>query len=83
MNTSFSGSGIQLVAINADDPSPEADTSRIDDLNIVIEDDGEFFWFPVNIKVTCGMSNGSSCGWEAFGLTAVVQFCISRLFNIV
>lgn len=67
VNTSFSGSEIRLTAINADDPSTEADTSRMDDLNIVIDDNGKSCWFPVNIKVTCGMSNGNSCGWEAFG----------------
>lgn len=67
VNASLSGSGIRLVAINADDPSTDADIRRIDDLSLVIEADGEFYWFPVNIKVTCGMSNGNSCGWEAFG----------------
>lgn len=66
VNASFSGSGIQLIAINADDPSTEADISRMDDLSLVIEENGELHWFPVNIKVTCGMSNGNSCGWEAF-----------------
>ena len=65
VNASFSGSEIRLTAINADDPSTEADISRMDDLSLVIEENGEFHWFPDNIKVTCGMSNGNSCGWEA------------------
>lgn len=67
VNTSLHTDDIQLIAINADAPSTKVNTSRMDDLNLVIEAGGEFFWFPVNIKVTCGMSNGNSCGWEAFG----------------
>lgn len=67
VNASFPGSEIRLVAINADDPATEADTRRMDDLNLIIEEDGESYWFPVNIKVTCGMSNDNSCSWEAFG----------------
>lgn len=79
VNVSLHGSGIRLVAINADDPSTDADTCRIDDLNLVIEKDGKFYWFPVNIKVTCGMSNGNSCGWEAFGWCLFKDKTIRRL----
>lgn len=79
VNASFPGSGIRLIAINADDPATEADTCRIDDLNLVIEKDGEFYWFPVNIKVTCGMSNGNSCSWEAFGWCLFKDKTIRRL----
>ena len=79
VNASFSGRGIRLVAINADDPSTDADIRRIDDLSLVIEADGEFYWFPVNIKVTCGMSNGNSCGWEAFGWCLFKDKTIRRL----
>lgn len=79
VNVSFSGSGIRLVAINADDPSTEADTRRMDDLNLVIEADGEFYWFPANIKVTCGMSNDNSCGWEAFGWCLFKDNTIRRM----
>lgn len=79
VNASFSGSGIRLVAINADDPSTEADTRRMDDVNLVIEADGEFYWFPVNIKVTCGMSNDNSCGWEAFGWCLFKDNTIRRM----
>lgn len=64
VNASLRADDIQLIA---DNPSSDADTRRIDDLNLIIEMGGEFHWFPVNIKVTCGMSNGNSCGWEAFG----------------
>lgn len=67
VNASLCADDIQLIAINADNPSPDADTRRIDDLNLIIEAGGELYWFPINIKVTCGMSNGNSCGWEAFG----------------
>lgn len=79
VNASLSGSGIRLVAINADDPSTDADIRRIDDLSLIIEADGEFYWFPVNIKVTCGMSNGNSCGWEAFGWCLFKDKTIRRL----
>ena len=79
VNVSFSDSGIRLIAINADDPSTEADARRMDDLNLVIEDDGEFYWFPVNIKVTCGMSNDNSCGWEAFGWCLFKDNTIRRM----
>lgn len=79
VNASLSGSGIRLVAINADDPSTDADIRRIDDLSLLIEADGEFYWFPVNIKVTCGMSNGNSCGWEAFGWCLFKDKTIRRL----
>lgn len=89
VNASFSGSGIRLVAINADDPSTEADTRRMYDLNLVIENDREFYWFPVNIKVTCGMSNDNSCSWEAFGwclfkdntirrMKAALKYCVKH-----
>lgn len=67
VNDSLCADDIQLIAINTDNPSPDADARRIDDLNLIIEASGELYWFPVNIKVTCGMSNGNSCGWEAFG----------------
>lgn len=79
VNASLRADGIQLIAINADDPSSEADTRRMDDLNLVIKAGSELYWFPVNIKVTCGMSNDNSCSWEAFGWCLFKDNTIRRM----
>lgn len=37
VNDSLCADDIQLIAINTDNPSPDADARRIDDLNLIIE----------------------------------------------
>ncbi len=92
VNSSLLADGAMLVELNADDPKTEADTRRMDDLNLTVELDGKKYWFPVNIKVTCGMSNDNSCSWEAFGwclfknskmhrMKAVLKYCSAHENN--